>query len=72
MAVETGLVPLFAMEAGNLTNTHRIKDKVPVDEYLMAQARFKHLFQTEEGKKERAKIQEIADRNIEEFRLFEE
>jgi pyruvate ferredoxin oxidoreductase beta subunit len=71
LAVETGLVPLFAMEAGNLTTTHQLKDKVPVDEYLMAQTRFSHLFQSEEGKKERARIQEIADRNIEEYRLLE-
>jgi hypothetical protein len=36
----------------------------------MAQGRFKHLFQSEEGRKEIAKIQQIADLNIEKLGLL--
>jgi len=41
-----------------------------VDEYLLAQGRFKHLFQSEEGKKEVAKVQQIAELNIQRLGLL--
>ncbi|TGC07039.1 pyruvate ferredoxin oxidoreductase, partial [Methanolobus halotolerans] len=45
------------------------KKKQPVEEYLKMQRRFKHLFTMEGGEEEIAKIQAIADKNIEEFGL---
>ncbi len=59
------------MEAGKVTSVHKIEKKVPVEAYLMAQGRFKHLFQSEEAKKEVAKIQGIADQSIERLGLVE-
>ncbi|MBI3008623.1 MAG: hypothetical protein HYY56_03810 [Candidatus Omnitrophica bacterium] len=41
----------------------------PVEEYLKHQGRFRHLFGSEEYKSELAKIQDIADKNIEKFGL---
>ncbi len=71
LAVNTALAPLFEMEAGKVTSVHKIEKKVPVEAYLMAQGRFKHLFQSEEAKKEVAKIQGIADQSIERLGLVE-
>jgi pyruvate ferredoxin oxidoreductase beta subunit len=62
--------PLFEMEGGEVTSVHKIEKKAPVEEYLMAQGRFKHLFQSEEGRKEVAKVQRIAERNIERLGLL--
>ncbi len=70
LAINTGLAPLFEMEAGEITAVHKIKKKVPVKEYLILQGRFKHLFQSNEGKKEIAKIQQIANNNIEKIGLL--
>lgn len=71
LAVETGLWVLYEKENGEITNTKKIKDQKPVEEYLKPQKRFKHLFKKEDGEQERKKIQEIANANIEEFDLKE-
>jgi len=70
LAVNTGLAPLFEMEAGEIISVHKIGKRVPVEDYLMAQGRFKHLMQSEEGRKEVAKVQRIADHNIERLGLL--
>jgi pyruvate ferredoxin oxidoreductase beta subunit len=70
LAVNTGLAPLFEMEAGEVTSVHRIGERVPVEEYLMAQSRFKHLMGSEEGRREVEKIQRVADQNIERMGLL--
>lgn len=70
LAVNTGLAPLFEMEAGEITAVHKIKKTVPVEEYLILQSRFNHLFQNNKGKKEIAKIQQIANNNIEKIGLL--
>lgn len=65
LAVDTGLYPLVEYENGVITARRQIKPK-PVEEYLKAQGRFKHLLKnTEEIKK----IQEIADNNIRKYGL---
>jgi len=48
----------------------KIPKRVPVEEYLKEQVRFRHLFGKGDRKKEIAEIQEIADQNIEKFRLI--
>jgi len=69
LAVECGLYPLVEWENGKVTRARKIK-KVPVEEYLKGQRRFRHLFRTEEGKAQLAKVQELADENIEKYGLL--
>jgi pyruvate ferredoxin oxidoreductase beta subunit len=70
LAVETGLFPIFDYEDGELVKVRKPGKKLkPVEEYLKVQGRFKHLFATPEGKAEIAKIQAIADTNIERYGL---
>jgi len=70
LGVQSGLVPLYEIEAGEITKVHKIKKRVSVEEYLKAQGRFRHLFQSEKGKQELVKIQEVADHNIERLGLL--
>ena len=65
LAVETGLYPLIEYENGVLAAKKQIVQK-PVEEYLKAQGRFKHLLKNPEEIK---KIQEIADNNIKKYGL---
>jgi pyruvate ferredoxin oxidoreductase beta subunit len=69
MAVKTGLWPLFEMENGEITKVRKIGTPSPVEDYLKMQSRFKHLFNKEGGAEEIAKIQAIADKNIEHYGL---
>jgi pyruvate ferredoxin oxidoreductase beta subunit len=71
LVVETGLYPLFEYEDGKLVGVRKIGKKKPVEEYLRPQGRFRHLFETELGKAEVARIQALADANIERFGLME-
>ncbi len=70
LAVESGLFPLFEAECGELTNSEKIRNKVPVEEYLRLQKRFSHLFSRRDDHTI-AMIQRIADRNISKFGLME-
>jgi pyruvate ferredoxin oxidoreductase beta subunit len=70
LAVNTGLAPLFEMEAGEITSVHKLGERLPVEDYLIVQGRFKHLMGSEEGRKEVAKVQRIADYNIERLGLL--
>ncbi len=65
LAVETGLYPVFEMENGRITNTMKVKDRKPVEEYLKVQGRFKHLFKKEGGDEIIDYLQEVADVNAE-------
>ncbi len=70
LAVQTGLFPIVEMRYGEVTRVRKItKERKPVEEYLKLQGRYRHLFVSEEGKKELEKIQAIADANIEKFGL---
>jgi pyruvate ferredoxin oxidoreductase beta subunit len=62
MAVECGLWPCYDIVDGKLASAKKIK-RVPVDEYLKAQKRFRHLFKPTRNEAELAKIQAIADAN---------
>jgi len=64
LAVECGLYPLVEWENGEVVRVRKIKP-IPVEEYLKPQRRFRHLFRSEEGKVQIAKIQELAQANIE-------
>ena len=65
LAVETGLYPLVEFENGKISGVRQIQPK-PVEEYLKAQGRFKHLLNNPEEIK---KIQAIADFNIDRYGL---
>ncbi len=66
LAVETGLFPLIEYENGKLIAVRKIQQPKPVEEYLKAQGRYKHLLNNPEEIK---KIQAIADNNIEKYNL---
>jgi pyruvate ferredoxin oxidoreductase beta subunit len=72
MAVESGLFPLFEARDGRITGRIPIRHKVPVNEYLKLQKRFAHLFGNPPELGRIAMIQQMADRNIEEFGLLDQ
>ncbi|UCG20457.1 MAG: pyruvate ferredoxin oxidoreductase [Deltaproteobacteria bacterium] len=69
LAKDTGLFPIYEIVDGKITNVRKIPVKVPVEEYLKVQGRFKHLFKRGVPSEEVAEIQEIANQNIERFNL---
>ncbi|MFA4871837.1 MAG: thiamine pyrophosphate-dependent enzyme [Patescibacteria group bacterium] len=70
LAVQSGFYPIIEYVNGKLERVQKITKKVPVEEFLKVQKRFKHLFKSPEGKLEIAKIQKIADENIKKFGLI--
>ena len=72
LAVQSGLFPLFEAEGGRMTDRTPIRRQVPVDEYLKLQGRFAHLFKDGGDTRRIARIQAIADTNIEELGLLAE
>ena len=62
LAVETGFWPLIEIENGIWRFTHKPKERKPIEEFLKAQARFKHLF-TEENRHIIGEIQKEIDAN---------
>jgi pyruvate ferredoxin oxidoreductase beta subunit len=71
LGVNSGLIPLFEMENGVVTRVRKIKKPVPVEAYLKAQGRFKHLFTQDDGAEEGAKLHQIADSNIRRYGLVD-
>jgi len=72
LAVETGLFPLFEAEHGEVVSSTKIRHRVPVEEYLKLQKRFAHLFGKQPAVETIARIQAMADKSIEKFKLSEE
>ena len=72
LGVQSGLVPLYEMEEGKISSVRKIKKRIPVEKYLKAQKRFRHLFSSDQGHQAIEKIQAHADKNIEKFGLLEE
>jgi pyruvate ferredoxin oxidoreductase beta subunit len=69
LAVNTALCPLIEIENG-VTTAIKIPARVPVEEYLKGQVRFRHLLEGTGRKEEIAEIQKMADRNIEVYDLI--
>lgn len=70
LAAQTGLYPVVEFINGKLASSMKVpQPKIKVEEYLKLQGRFSHLFKSENGKKEIAKIQQFADENIEKYGL---
>jgi pyruvate ferredoxin oxidoreductase beta subunit len=73
LAVESGLFPLFEAEHGEVVSVHKIRRRMPVEDYLRLQRRFAHLFK--KGAEDRTRIdalQRMADANIARFGLLDE
>lgn len=70
LAMQSGFYPIIEYTNGQLTNAMKITKRVPVEEFLKVQKRFKHLFKSPAGVAEVAKIQKIADENIKKFGLI--
>ena len=75
LAKETGLFPVYEAEYGTVTATSSIRHRVPVEDYLRLQRRFRHLFDSS-GVVRRPEVverlQALADRNIDRFGLVKE
>jgi pyruvate ferredoxin oxidoreductase beta subunit len=71
MGVKCGLVPLYEMEDGVVTSVRKIKQKLPVADYLKAQKRYSHLFQNAQAQEVIDRLQALADQQIEKFGLME-
>jgi pyruvate ferredoxin oxidoreductase beta subunit len=61
LAVKTGLWPLKEYEAGKVTHTLAPHPRVPVEEYLKLQGRFRHLFEPARDEAVLAEIQAEVD-----------
>ncbi len=72
LARETGLFPVFEAEHGEVTAVTKIRHRVPVQDYLLPQRRFAHLFGAQGHPEMLARIQADADRNIRRFKLIDE
>jgi pyruvate ferredoxin oxidoreductase beta subunit len=70
LGARSGLVPIFEMEQGKITNVRKIKKKIPVIDYLKTQKRFKHLTDNNLAKNELLRIQNKADSNIAKYGLM--
>jgi len=70
MGVKCGLVPLYEMQEGVITSVRKIKEKLPVADYLRAQKRYSHLFQNGRAQEVIDRLQAMADRQIEKFGLM--
>ena len=72
LAKESGLFPVFEAEHGEVVAVSKIRRRVPVEEYLLPQGRYEHLFRPSLREDVIERIQAIADRNIRRFRLLDE
>lgn len=64
-AVETCWWPLYEVIDGEYKLNYRPKEKLPIEEWLNLQGRFKHLFKSKEGKVKIAEIQNEVDKRWE-------
>ncbi|HEX6328750.1 MAG TPA: thiamine pyrophosphate-dependent enzyme [Jiangellaceae bacterium] len=71
LAKESGLFPVFEAERGEVTSVSKIRRRVPVEEYLRLQRRYAHLFGSSPRPDVIARLQAVADRNIERFGLLD-
>lgn len=72
MAQQTGIFPVFEAEYGEVTGVSKIRRKLPVEQYLKPQKRFAHLFGKNADPAVIARIQAMADRNIQDYGLLDE
>ena len=71
LAVETGLWPLFEYINGKLADVKKVRRPKPVEEYLKAQGRYRHLFKRPDGADFIKIIQNTANENIAKYKLVD-
>lgn len=71
LAKESGLFPVFEAEHGEVVSVSKIRQHSTVEEYLRLQRRYAHLFGPHPRPDVVARIQAMADRNIERYHLLE-
>src|SRR2546423_10697027 len=71
LAQESGLFPVLEAMFGEVSRVSKIRRQVPVEEYLMPQRRFAHLFGTQPDVETIARMHAMADRNIKRYGLLE-
>ena len=72
LAKETGLFPVFEAENGVVTSASPIRRRTPVEAYLSIQRRYAHLFGEHPHTEVIARLQAIADKNIETYGLLDD
>lgn len=70
LAVESGMFPVLEAVDGEVTAVHRIRHRVPVEEYLAPQARFAHLFRPTRREEVLRRLQDQADATIARYGLL--
>ena len=68
-AVQCGLYPLVEFEHGQLAGVRKLNKRIPVDDYLNGQTRFRHLFAADSGRHAIQAIQALADDNVRRYGL---
>ena len=61
LAADTCMWPLYEVEHGEYKITYKPKEKKPIEAYLEPQARFRHLFKSDQGAEVRKRMQEWVD-----------
>jgi pyruvate ferredoxin oxidoreductase beta subunit len=69
LAKESGLFPVFEAEHGEVTAVSPIRHRVPVEDYLRPQSRFRHLFEPERRHDVLGRLQAMADANVTRYGL---
>ncbi len=69
LAKESGLFPVFTAHNGEVTDVLPIRRRVPVEDYLQRQGRYRHLFVPERRSDVIEHIQAMADANITRYGL---
>jgi pyruvate ferredoxin oxidoreductase beta subunit len=69
LATQCGMYPLFEAEYGDLIAATKIRQRVPVEDYLKLQRRFNHVFKPE-NEHQLDTLRAVAERNIRKFGLL--
>lgn len=71
LAQESGLFPVFEAEHGEVTSVLPVRRRVPVEEYLVLQKRYAHLFHPQRDTETLQRLQAMADRNFRRYAIGE-
>jgi len=69
MGAECGLIPLFEAEDGDLTDSTKIRYRIPVEDYLQLQRRYSHILKPA-NQHQLASIRALAEKNIKRYNLL--
>jgi pyruvate ferredoxin oxidoreductase beta subunit len=72
LATQSGLFPVFEARDGEVTEVTRIRQHMPVEDYLRPQKRFAHLFKHPSGAEALERIRASAQANIRRYGLLDQ